>query len=253
MNLAEMVAAAKNVVVFTGAGLSTESGIPDFRSPGGLWTKMKPIPFEDYLRSDEARKETWRRRFEGDDHLTNAKPNQGHYAIAALVGSGKAKIVITQNIDNLHQSSGVPADKIVELHGNASFAKCLDCSTRVELDVIRSQYRQMGTAAPCESCGGLVKFATISFGQPMPEPEMRRAHEATLDCDLFLSIGSSLTVYPAAGFPLLARRNGADLVILNRDPTELDPYADLVINAEIGSTLSALVRDLGLKGLATRH
>ncbi|MFZ1990853.1 MAG: Sir2 family NAD-dependent protein deacetylase [Alphaproteobacteria bacterium] len=253
MNLVEMVAAATNVVIFTGAGMSTESGIPDFRSPGGVWTRMKPILFDDFLKSEEARRETWRRRFEGDDPLTAAKPNQGHYAVAALIGSGKAKMVITQNIDNLHLASGVPTEQIIELHGNASYAKCLGCGARVELDVIRAQYRQMGTAAGCEGCRGLVKPATISFGQSMPAAEMERAREATLACDLFLSIGSSLTVYPANGFPLLASENGADLVIINRDPTELDEYADLVIRGEIGPELDALVRDLGLKGLATRH
>jgi NAD-dependent deacetylase len=253
MILAEMMAAASNVVIFTGAGISTESGIPDFRSPGGLWTRMKPIPFEDFLASEEARKETWRRRFEGDDFLTTARPNQGHYAVAALINMGKAKAVITQNIDNLHLASGVPAEQIVELHGNASYAKCLDCETRVELDVIRAQYRQMGTAANCEHCGGLVKPATISFGQAMPVAAMERAREATLACDLFLSLGSSLTVHPANGFPILARENGAELVIINRDPTELDEYADLVLRGEIGPELDALVRELGLKGLATRH
>lgn len=253
MILAEMVAAASNVVIFTGAGISTESGIPDFRSPGGLWSKMKPIPFDEFLASEEARKETWRRRFEGDDLLTTAKPNQGHYAVAALIASGKAQTVITQNIDNLHLASGVPAEQIIELHGNSSYAKCLDCEARVDLDVIRAQYRQMGIAANCEHCGGLVKPATVSFGQSMPVGEMERARETTLACDLFLAIGSSLAVHPANGFPILASENGAELVIINRDPTELDDYADLVIRGEIGPELDALVRDLGLKGLATRH
>jgi NAD-dependent protein deacetylase/lipoamidase len=253
VSLAELVANADNIVVFTGAGISTESGIPDYRGRGGVWTTMKPILFDDYLRSEEARKETWRRRFEGEDPLQVAKPNDGHYAIAALVACGKAKTVITQNIDNLHQSSGITPQQIVELHGNASFAKCLDCGTRVDLDTIRSQYRQMGTAAACESCGGLVKTATISFGQAMPQDAMRRAQEATLGCDLFLAIGSSLTVAPANGFPVLAKRNGARLAILNRDPTELDPYADLVVQGEIGVTLRALIDDLGLSGFATRH
>jgi len=253
MILVELVAAATNVVIFTGAGISTESGIPDFRSPGGLWTRMKPILFDDFLRSEEARKETWRRRFEGSDVLTTARPNQGHYAIAALIASGKAKIVITQNIDNLHLASGVPEDQIIELHGNASYATCLTCGTRIELDVIRAQYRQMGTAAHCERCGGLVKPATISFGQAMPEAEMERAREATLACDLFLSVGSSLSVYPANNFPLLASENGAELVIINRDPTELDEYADFVVRGEIGPELDSLVAELGLKGLATRH
>jgi len=253
LDLAELVGAAKDVVIFTGAGISTESGIPDYRGRGGVWTKMRPIPFDEYLSSEGARKESWRRRFGVADPLQTAKPNEGHYAIAALIACGKAKTIITQNIDNLHQCSGVPPDCVVKLHGNASFAKCLDCGTRIELDVIRSQYRQMGTAAPCEACGGLVKAATISFGQPMPQDEMKRAHDAALACDLFLAIGSSLTVAPANAFPVIAKRNGAGLAIINLDPTDLDAYADLAVHAEIGATLRALISDLELAGLATHH
>lgn len=246
MTLHDLVRAADNIVVFTGAGISTESGIPDFRSPGGLWTQMKPIYFDEFVNSEETRKESWRRRFEGRDYLTTAEPNAGHIAVARLVAAGKVSTVITQNIDNLHQNAGVPAEKVIEIHGNATYAKCLSCAERVELDVIRAQYRQMGTAAPCEACGGLVKSATISFGQAMPEREMRLAEAASGMCDLFLAIGSSLTVYPAAGLPILARRQGAKLVILNRDETELDPIAHLVINDEIGPTLSRLMDALGL-------
>jgi NAD-dependent deacetylase len=253
MKLEDLLEQADTVTVFTGAGISTESGIPDYRSPGGMWTKLKPILFDEYLASEEARKASWRRRFEGEDPLQVAKPNAGHYAIAALVDAGKVQTVITQNIDDLHRISGVSAERIVELHGNATYAKCLECGTRVELDVVRAQYRQMGTAAPCEACSGLVKSATISFGQAMPEAEMERAKDASHACDLFLAIGSSLTVYPAAGFPLIAARSGADLVILNRDPTELDSYADLVVRDEIGPALTRAVEALGLGGRLTRH
>lgn len=231
---------AYRVVVFTGAGISTESGIPDFRSPGGLWTKMAPIDFQDYLRSADIRAEAWRRKFEIDKTIVAAEPNKGHMAIAKLVDEGKVAHVITQNIDNLHQASGIPSEKIIELHGNGTYAKCLDCSTRYELDWVRAQYAASGAAPDCTSCGGIVKSATISFGQAMPEEEMNRAHEATLGCDLFLAIGSSLQVYPAAGFPILAKRNGATLVILNREPTELDQIADLVIHDEIGRTLAPI-------------
>lgn len=228
------------MVVFTGAGISTESGIPDFRSPGGLWTKMAPIDFQEYLRDAEIRAEAWRRKFEIDKTIVKAEPNKGHMAIAKLVDEGKASHVITQNIDNLHQLSGVPVEKVIELHGNGTYAKCLDCSARYELDWVRQQYDASQAAPDCPGCGGIVKSATISFGQAMPEEEMNRAHEATLGCDLFIAIGSSLQVYPAAGFPILAKRNGAMLAILNREPTELDQIADLVIHDEIGATLAPI-------------
>ncbi len=239
-DLREFLAEARRAVVFTGAGISTESGIPDFRSPGGLWTKMSPINFDDFLRSEELRREAWRRKFEIDKTIVSAEPNKGHMAVAKLVDTGKVSHVITQNIDNLHQNSGVPAEKIVELHGNGTYAKCLDCGLRHELVWVKSVFEASGEAPTCRDCGGIVKSATISFGQAMPEAEMRRAEEATLACDLFLAIGSSLQVFPAAGFPIVAKRNGARLVILNREPTELDQIADLVIHDEIGPTLGAV-------------
>jgi NAD-dependent deacetylase len=238
--LRRMIDEAQRVVVFTGAGVSTESGIPDFRSPGGYWTRNKPIQFQDFMRSPEVRQEAWRRKFDSDGTFENARPNKGHMAIARLVREGKVSHVITQNVDNLHQTSGVPADRIVELHGNASYAACLTCGTRYEMEPLRLAYLERGEYPAC-GCGGIVKTATISFGQAMPEDEMRRARDATLDCDLFLSIGSSLVVYPAAGFPIMAREAGADLVILNRDPTELDGLADLVIQDEIGPVLADVV------------
>jgi NAD-dependent deacetylase len=232
---------AHRVVIFTGAGVSTESGIPDFRSPGGLWTKMAPIDFQDFLRSADIRAEAWRRKFEIDKTIKQAEPNKGHMAIAKLVDMGKASHVITQNIDNLHQASGIPPERIIELHGNGTYAKCLDCGERHELFWVREMFEASGAAPDCRRCGGIVKSATISFGQAMPEEEMNRAHEATLGCDLFIAIGSSLQVYPAAGFPILAKRNGAMLVILNREPTELDQIADLVIHDEIGPVLAPVV------------
>ncbi|MGV8996217.1 MAG: SIR2 family NAD-dependent protein deacylase [Parvibaculaceae bacterium] len=233
---------ASSVVVFTGAGISTESGIPDFRSPGGLWTKMSPINFDDFIKSPDMRREAWRRKFEIDKTIVTAEPNKGHMAIAKLVDMGKISHVITQNIDNLHQNSGVPPEKVIELHGNGTYAKCLDCGTRYELTEVRAMYDAEEGPPVCRACGGMVKSATVSFGQSMPEDEMRRAHEATLACDLFIAIGSSLQVYPAAGFPIIAKRNGAKLIILNREPTELDDIADLVIHAEIGATLAPVVR-----------
>lgn len=238
--LRDMVTAARRVVAFTGAGISTESGIPDFRSPGGLWTTNKPIEFDDFLASADMRKEAWRRKFAIDEATAGVRPNRGHHALAHLVSIGKITTVITQNIDNLHQDSGIPGERIVELHGNGTYARCLDCGRHHELAVIRDAFTATGEPPDCDGCGGVVKSATISFGQPMPVDAMRRAEAATTDCDLFLAIGSSLVVYPAAGFPLLAKRNGAGLVIVNREPTGLDTYADLVVAGEIGEILEPL-------------
>ena len=238
--LQRMLAESSRAAVFTGAGISTESGIPDFRSPGGFWTKHQPIDFSDFLASKEMRKETWRRKMAVDESFAAAEPNRGHRAIAHLVNAGKVGAVITQNIDGLHQKSGVPPEKIIELHGNGTYAHCLRCGQRYELGPIFEAFKVDAEPPVCERCGGLIKSATISFGQPMPEEPMRRAREETLQCDLFLAIGSSLVVYPAAGFPIMAKRGGANLVIINRDPTELDQLADLVLNVEIGPVLGAL-------------
>jgi NAD-dependent deacetylase len=240
-DLAKLIAKAKRAVVFTGAGISTESGIPDFRSPGGYWSKHRVIYFDEFVRSRDARIEAWTRLFEGRPSLRAATPNAGHRAVAKLVALGKVGDVITQNIDGLHQAAGVAAERVIEVHGNATFAKCLACGLRHEFDDLEPVFKATGEPPQCRECKGTVKSATISFGQPMPEDQMERATDAALECDLFLAIGSSLVVYPAAGLPILAKRNGAKLAILNRDPTELDHMADLVVNAEIGPTLSRVV------------
>jgi NAD-dependent deacetylase len=242
--LAGLLGAARRAVVFTGAGISTESGIPDFRSPGGIWTKMMPVQFQDYIADPVARLVSWERRFAMEETWNKVRPNDGHRAVAALVARGIAAHVITQNIDNLHQASGVPEEKLIELHGNTNHAKCLTCGARVEIADIRAHFEKHGDAPDCRLCGGIVKTATISFGQAMPEREMARAEAASLAADLFLVAGSSLSVYPAAAFPLLAKRQGARLVILNREETEQDPYADLVIRGEIGPVLTAAVKAL---------
>ena len=239
-DLATRLARAKRAVVFTGAGISTESGIPDFRSPGGIWEKYRPIDYHAFIGSEEARREYWRRKFEVDPLIAGAEPNRGHRAVASLMARGKVSAVITQNIDGLHQAAGAPGERVIELHGNATYARCLDCGERTELAPIREAFLAAGTLPLCEPCGGIVKPATISFGQAMPEDAMRAAEVETLACDLFLAVGSSLVVYPAAGFPVMAKRNGAQLVILNREPTDLDGHADLVINREIGDTLGAV-------------
>ena len=239
-DLRDLVERAERVVVFTGAGVSTESGIPDFRSPGGVWSTMKPIYFKEFVENEAMRREAWTRVFNGAAGWTGKAPNAGHFAVARLIASGKASAVITQNVDNLHQDSGVPEGKVIELHGNASYAKCLACHTRYELADLERGFVEDGEIPTCRWCGGLIKTATISFGQPMPEGPMTRAEEETLACDLFLVAGSSLVVHPAAGFPILAKENGAKLVIVNREPTPLDDIADLVLHAEIGPTLTAL-------------
>ncbi len=239
--LRAMIAESERCVVFTGAGISTESGIPDFRSPGiGLWTQNQPILYQDFIAKEEARRETWRRKIETDKVMLKAQPNKGHLAIAKLVHLGTVSTIITQNIDGLHAAAGVPAEQIVELHGNATSARCLECDVRFELAPIKDAFVTEGRLPVCD-CGGHIKTATISFGQQMPEEPMRRANEAAEDCDLFIAVGSSLVVYPAAAFPLIAKQNGAQLVIINREATEQDAYADLVINAEIGATMAKVV------------
>jgi len=239
-HLNDMLQISKCAVVFTGAGISTESGIPDFRSPGGLWTENKPIPFQEFIQSKEARKESWKRKFAVDSVMANASPNAGHLAVATLVDQNKVHLIITQNVDGLHHLSGVPQSKIVELHGNATYANCLSCHQHHSLDKIREQFKLNNEPPTCISCGGIVKTATISFGQPMPEREMKLAEAGAKASDLFIVLGSSLVVYPAAALPVFAKTEGAKLVIINREPTELDQLADLVIHAEIGPTLSAL-------------
>ena len=199
---------------------------------------MKPIQFQDFVASDDVRQESWRRRFEGERVMENATPNAGHYAVASIVNSPKGVAVITQNVDNLHQNAGLDDDQVIELHGNASYATCLSCQTRYEMADLERQFAELGRVEPCSACGGIVKSATISFGQAMPEAAMARAEDVTRSCDLMIVAGSSLQVYPAAGFPEMAKRLGASLVIVNREATPLDAFADLVLHREIGPTLS---------------
>ena len=235
-----MLDAAGSIVAFTGAGISTESGFPDFRSAGSPWMVNKPIPFEAFVRSREVRAEAWRRKFAMDDHYAGATPNAGHRALARLVGQGRAPAIITQNIDGLHQASGVPDDRVIELHGNGTYATCLACGRRHELAEIRPSFEATGEPPDCAACGGPVKSATISFGQAMPQDKMIRAQQLALETELFLVLGSSLVVYPAATLPVIAKRREATLIIVNREPTELDAIADLVVRAEIGAALGPL-------------
>ena len=237
--LKQLINNSAYTVVFTGAGISTDSGIPDFRSPGGLWNRLAPIDFRDFMASNEMRVETWRRKVLLDQEIGKPEPNKAHYAISQLVDVGKVNKVITQNIDNLHQNSGLSEDQIIELHGNGTFAKCLSCNKKYQIDLVKEQFKKDNLAPVC-TCGGYIKSATVSFGQSMPPEAMQAAEEVSLACELFIAVGSSLKVFPAAGFPLLARENGAKFVIINREPTDLDGYADLILNDEISEVFSSL-------------
>jgi NAD-dependent deacetylase len=239
--LGDMIAEASTIVPFTGAGISTECGIPDFRSPGGLWTRNRPIPYDEFVASSEARDEAWRRRFAMEPTFAAAKPGRGHRALASLYRAGKIPAVVTQNIDNLHQLSGFAGDHVVELHGNTTYARCIGCGQAYDLPWVRQRFDETGAAPDCTLCDEPVKTATISFGQAMPEDAMRGAAELARQCDLFIAIGSSLVVWPAAGFPLMAKNSGARLVIINNEPTDQDDIADLVIRHDIGETLGPFV------------
>ncbi|PLW78608.1 SIR2 family NAD-dependent protein deacylase [Cohaesibacter celericrescens] len=239
--LCSMVNNASNITIFTGAGISTESGIPDFRSPTGLWSKMVPIQFDEFVSSETARLEDWRRRFIMNREFSAAKPNEGHKALLRLNRSGKLAGTITQNIDGLHQKSGLPADQVIEIHGNSTYGACLSCSAKSSLLEAERVIAETGKAPRCSLCGGLIKAATISFGQPMPEPELLRAAQLAKSCDLFIVLGSSLVVYPAADLPQIAKQNGAELVIINREPTPLNQMADLYIRDEIGSVMQSIL------------
>ncbi|WP_293862257.1 Sir2 family NAD-dependent protein deacetylase [uncultured Alsobacter sp.] len=237
--LAEVIRGAERILAFTGAGISTECGVPDFRSPGSPWMVNKPIPYEAFLASAEVRREAWRRKFTMDDHYRGARPGRGHRALARLHEEGRLIGVVTQNIDGLHLASGIPAERIVELHGNGTYATCLDCGLRHELADIRPVFEATGAAPVCQDCRGPVKSATVSFGQAMPEQAMRKALAMVAACDVFIAIGSSLVVQPAARLPVMARQTGAELVILNGEPTPVDAVSNLVVRADIGDVLEA--------------
>jgi NAD-dependent deacetylase len=247
--VAEMVIESKRLVVFTGAGVSTESGVSDFRSPGGIWDRFDPdeLNYQTFMASEAGREKYWQFQRELWPEMVNAQPNPGHHAIAEFHQLGKLDCVITQNIDSLHQRAGVPEEKVIELHGTVKWVNCLECGQRYPREEIQVRL-DAGTRVPrCDSCGGIMKPATISFGQPMPERETRQAMEVAAACDLFISAGSSLVVYPAAQMPLIARQSGAKLVIINLTPTPHDPHADIVINQKTGPVLSAIAERVKAK------
>lgn len=236
--LRRLVLSARRGVALTGAGISTESGIPDFRSPGGLWSQNMPIHYDDFVSSEEMRAEAWRRKFVLDEATKGVKPNIAHHALVRLAEQGHLQAVITQNIDSLHLAAGTPEDRLIELHGNGTYAKCLSCDCRYNLNWVRERYEATKQSPLCEACGGLVKSGTISFGQALPYEKLRRAEQLSAEADLFLALGSSLVVYPAAALPVVAKRNGATLVIVNREPTELDAIADMVIYGHLGEVFA---------------
>ncbi len=245
--LSAMLDAASFILPFTGAGISTECGIPDFRSPGGMWTKNKPIDYGVFLADPAMRVEAWRRRLVMDKVFAAARPGSGHAAIAHWHESGKAPHIITQNIDNLHQLSGVAPECVLELHGNTTYARCVDCRTHYALDWVWTHFHpDHGRAPECAACSGPVKTATVSFGEPMPQAIMRQAAELARACDLFIVMGSSLKVWPAAGLPVLAKEAGAKLIIINREPTEQDEIADLVLHHAIHEVVANVPRPLSV-------
>jgi len=235
--LQDLLAGSSRIVAFTGAGISTECGVPDYRSKNSPWQRLKPIDFDIFVSDVLQREEAWRRKFALDDIYGHVQPGRGHWALANLVAQNKVTAIITQNIDNLHQLSGVADEHLIELHGNGTYATCLDCGKRHELTQIRREFMATGAAPICSDCSGIVKTAAISFGQPLPEAALRRAYDVATSCDLLLAIGSSLVVYPAAAFPTIARQHGARLVIVNGEKTPLDDVADVVLRGDIGDIL----------------
>lgn len=236
----DLVASASRIVGFTGAGISTESGVPDFRSPDGVWARNRTVTFQEFLSSEADRIEYWRQKVAGWPAIRDARPNAGHYAFVRLHERGLLDVTITQNIDRLHQRSGLPAETILELHGTTTEAVCLSCGDRIPSDEACRRVAGGERAPRCQQCGGWLKPATVSFGQALPYAVLARAQDAAENCDLLLAVGSSLVVEPAASIPRLARQAGARLIIVNREQTPLDGIADVVVHAEIGTVLPAM-------------
>jgi NAD-dependent deacetylase len=241
--IAGMILQSKTIVVFTGAGHSTETGISDFRSPGGIWSRFDPseFTFQKFMASEEGREKYWQFSSASWPEMAAAQPNPGHHAIADLYRMGRLDCVITQNIDGLHQKSGVPEEKVIELHGTANWVDCLECGQRYPREEIHQRVVSGEKVPRCSACGGIMKPATVSFGQAMPVEETAEAERRSAACDLFLVAGSSLVVYPAAQMPLIAKGNGAKLVIVNMEPTPHDHYADVVIYGKTGEALPQIV------------
>jgi NAD-dependent deacetylase len=237
MDLEQFAARVKKsraIVFFTGAGISTESGVPDFRSPGGVWTQYQPVLFQDFLASESARIQHWQLKKATYELFKTVEPNFAHYAISEFEKRGQLLGLITQNIDGLHKIAGTSEAKLVELHGTDRLVTCLDCGNRYDPTEIYEHLGEKFTAPTCEACGGFLKSANVSFGQSMPVEAMQRAQSWTEEAEVFIVLGSSLQVQPAASFPVIAKRRSALLAIVNRDPTPLDDMADFVHNGAIG-------------------
>ena len=238
--LADLIIESNKIMVFTGAGISTESGLRDFRGPNGIWTKSEDptaLTFQKFLVDADVRKRHWRRYGSGE-FQEDVKPNAGHYAIVELEKMGKLNAVVTQNIDGLHQKAGNSPEKVIELHGTITRAKCLECGRSYPIEEVRKRLEAGEETPDCPECHGLMKVATISFGQPMPVEETEEAHRQATICDLCIVIGSTLLVYPAAHIPQIAYENGAKLVIINMGETPMDNEADICIPAKSGEVLS---------------
>jgi len=243
--VAEMIAASKRLVVFTGAGISTESGIPDFRGPDGLWTKVDPEDFtiDRFLNSEKTRKNVWYLFVEGGS-LLNAAPNRAHLAVAELEKMNKLSSVITQNIDNLHQKAGNHPKKVYELHGNMQWLVCFGCGTRYPVEEMRQKYPSPDHFPVCEKCQDILKPDVVFFGEMLPQHTLMMAERESRECDLFIVIGSTLVVYPAAYMPMYAKQSGANIVIINMGDTGHDDIADVFINAPAGDTMTKIMEKL---------
>ena len=237
----KLIKTSKKTIVLTGAGISTESGLPDFRSKDGFWTKNKPIQFQDYLDDEEKQRLSWSRNIELHKILREINPNIGHAFVEKVINFNEENLLITQNIDGLHQRSGIQEDKIIEIHGNAIEAKCLNCEKKAKIIDFHSAIKTNNPLPKCLNCNGVVKVATISFGQPMNENDMLKATKISSECELMIVMGSSLSVMPAGQIPNLAIQSGAKLVILNREETIYDAMADIVINDELKNICGKLI------------
>lgn len=243
--LVELARSARRIVALTGAGISTESGIPDYRGPGGVWERGAPPTLGDFRENEETRRRYWERRRDGYPAMAAAAPNAGHRALVALERGGRLGAIVTQNIDGLHQKAGSDPERVVELHGTTHVVRCLDCGASWPATAIHPRLAAGEAVPACDRCGGPLRAATVLFGESLPEEALRRAAAAAAACDLLLVVGTSLVVNPAARLPLVAKRAGARLAIVNRTTTPLDALADVVVRAEAGTALSALVAGLG--------
>lgn len=240
---AKIIKEAEKILAFSGAGLSTESGIPDFRSPGGVWSKYDPSDFyfEKFKSDEQARVKYWHMSTEFYQTMKDATPNRAHLTIKALEDAGKLVAVVTQNVDNLHHKAGNSPDKIIEIHGTAFSVSCLSCGKKYDREDIEERIKSGVKVPYCDDCSGILKPDTISFGQAMPEDKMAQAITHARECDLCIVLGSSLVVYPAASIPTHAVENGAKLMIINRDETPLDSMADVVVHESVSKSLEEMV------------